>query len=111
MEAERKEYERAFNTFSLALEIEREINNVEGIANLLNNIGVNFYEMGEYDKALEYYEQSMPLFKATNNLNRLPAIYHNFARVYLAQGKIDRGTEICRARFADRKRDGKQEWQ
>jgi hypothetical protein len=50
MEAEMKDFDRALNTFNQALEIERKINNVEGIANLLNNIGVNFYEKGNTTK-------------------------------------------------------------
>lgn len=62
------------------------INNKEGVANCLNNIGYIYFIKGDISNTLLYYNKALLLYKEINFKEGLAASYINTAAIYIEQG-------------------------
>jgi tetratricopeptide (TPR) repeat protein len=69
------------------LQIRKEINDILGCANTLNNSGVLYYRQKNYDKAMEYYEQSLKYLKGLEEGDLLSLVLCNISCLLFDKGK------------------------
>lgn len=63
------------------------------IANICNNIGLNYEEEGNYLKAEEYYLKTEKIFEEEKNIEHLAITYGNFGNLYYVEGNYKKGLE------------------
>lgn len=86
-------YAESVSWFQKALELQREMGDLEGVATTLNNIGLNYKLRGNYDKAIEYYEQTMQIDEELGKGNEIAITLNNIGMVYRGWGKYDKAIE------------------
>ncbi len=82
---DKKEYSIAIDYFLRADDIYREINNIEGKANIYSNIASCYVSLGEVDKVLTYYDTSYRLYKKIDDNLGILTIYINKSLFYEKQ--------------------------
>ena len=83
-------YSKAINYFQQSLEITRELNNQQQIAQTLNNIGLNYLHSGKLDLAESYFEQSLVISEELQDARELAMCYLNLGGINLHKGMYDR---------------------
>ncbi|WP_321286029.1 tetratricopeptide repeat-containing sensor histidine kinase [uncultured Sunxiuqinia sp.] len=79
-------YPEAVGNYSAALEIFRQINDVQNMAETLNSIGLVYYYLGEYNQAAENLYQALDLFSKQNLIEDKARVYSNLAMVFTRTG-------------------------
>ena len=83
----------ALTHFRLSLKVFEEIDNKEGIANLLKNIGSVYWRQGNQPKALDYYIRSLTITEELGDKREMAGVLHNTAMIYQQQGDLDKALE------------------
>jgi tetratricopeptide (TPR) repeat protein len=65
-----------------ALIVSKLCNDYIGIAWSMNNIGVNWYDLGDIHKALSYYEEAVIIFRSVNDIHGEAQILNNIGLVW-----------------------------
>ena len=86
-------YSEAIEWFQKALDLQREMGDLESIASTLNNIGLNYKMRGNYDKAIEYYEQTIRIDEELDKGSEIAITLNNIGMVYRLWGKYDKAIE------------------
>ncbi len=73
-----------------ALLLAKEINNIQGQAIALNNLGESNYFQNKYDKSLNYYFKSLFLFKELNDTNKISELSINIGNTYCELAEYDK---------------------
>jgi len=90
-------YRRANNisesnkSYFKSLEINKKMNNLFGISMCCNNLGVNYFALGEYEKALNNFKQSLTIKTEQNHLIETHPTLINIAQTYIKLSKPDSG--------------------
>ncbi len=87
------EYDRALETAEKAERISRGINNMEKLADSLDNSGLSCWHLGRYHDALKYYEQSIRILEETDGKSVSPSTLNNIGAVYWNLGKYNRAMD------------------
>ncbi|NEO06888.1 MULTISPECIES: tetratricopeptide repeat protein [unclassified Moorena] len=81
------QFQAALKSWQEALRIYRQLEDRQGIANSLNNLGLAYYRLGEYGKAIEFHQQSLSLSREledrqgqANSLGNLGLAYYNLGQ-------------------------------
>ncbi len=74
--------------FQKSLEIFREIEDNEGVATLLQNLGRICQDRNDIPGAKEYYDQSLSIWESLDNKDGIFYVLNNFGGLYLEEGKI-----------------------
>lgn len=77
--------EKAMEYYSKCLEIQREINDKEGISTTLNNMANTIAYQGNISKALELYFESLKLRESMKDKEGMAGAYNNIATTYMVQ--------------------------
>ncbi|MBW8051208.1 MAG: tetratricopeptide repeat protein [Cytophagales bacterium] len=85
--------DKALEYYLQGLEIQKEINDKQGIAYSLSNIGVIYYNQGNPDKALENFLQSLETRKEINDKEGIAQSLNNIGFIYNNQGNPDKALE------------------
>lgn len=80
--------------FKTAILIAKKNNHLIGESNMLNNIGVTFFNRGELDSALVYYQQSVKIDEQLGDESRKASSLNNVAIIYSIQGRYSEALEI-----------------
>ena len=69
--------------------------NTDAYANLMNNIGVTYWEKGEYDKSLYYYLKSQEISRRLRlqNTSVYAALVQNIGSVYSKKGDYNKALQ------------------
>ncbi len=86
-------YSEAIEWFQKALDLQREIGDLESVASTLNNIGLNYKMRGNYDKAIDYYEQTIRIDEELGKGSEIAKTLNNIGMVYRIWGKYDLAIE------------------
>jgi adenylate cyclase len=86
-------YSEAITWFQKALDLQREMGDLESMASSLNNIGLNYKMRGNYDKAIEYYEQTIRIDEELDKGSEIAKTLNNIGMVYRLWGKYDKAIE------------------
>lgn len=82
--------DEAIKCFSDALTIRNQIsNNLYGIGETLNSLGVAYYYKGQLTKALEYYKESLNIKQKLGNKQQIAIALNNIGDVYHTQGELN----------------------
>lgn len=76
-------YPEALVQYQRSLDVFESIGFKTGIANILSNIGVVYYNNGEDTKAIEYHLQSLKVSEAINDRMRIATSLNNIGGVYM----------------------------
>ncbi len=68
--------------WKLALEVFESINDLNGVSNMLNNLGAVHFNGGDDEKAIDYYLQSLRVAEQTNDSLRIVTALVNIGTVY-----------------------------
>ncbi|CAN5565851.1 hypothetical protein BH11BAC1_BH11BAC1_21460 [soil metagenome] len=85
--------EKAIIFYQQALSIAQSINNAEGIATCLTNIGKVKQDKGENEEAIKLYEQALAICIKAKNNSIAAAITNNLGIVYLKEGNTQKVLE------------------
>lgn len=69
--------------WKLALEVFESINDLNGVSNMLNNLGAVHFNGGDDEKAIDYYLQSLRVAEKTHDSLRIVTALVNIGTVYL----------------------------
>ncbi len=81
------ESQKALDSFSEALPINRALQNRRSEATTLNNIGLTYGNLGEYQKALDFFIQALPIHRAENNRQMEATTFNNMGVVTRRMGE------------------------
>ena len=79
----------ALNSYLKVYEIFKELEDKDGIAGILNNIGVAYYNIGDVDKGVDYHFKSLKIYEELDNKEGISACLSNIAYVYDDQGEVE----------------------
>jgi serine phosphatase RsbU (regulator of sigma subunit) len=65
--------------------------NKKGIADLYNNIGLNYQDLGNFVNAERYYFKALQMYEQQNNQEGMASIYTNLGNLYDLQGDYKKG--------------------
>jgi len=87
------QYDNAEKYYKKALDIARQINDVEETANNLNNLGQVYFAWGEYDKAISSFTQTLEIDQERQIDEYISVDLNNIGKVYFSWKKYDRAIE------------------
>ncbi len=81
--------------YEQALAIYKELNDQEGVASILNNVGTIYERQGDYSQALKKYNESAKAFGQIDNGKKKETIaLANIGNVYYTLGRFDKALEF-----------------
>jgi signal transduction histidine kinase len=87
------DFHAALKADNIALESSILIQDSTRIATAYNNVGHDYYDLGEYDEAYHYFIQSYRVASAVKDSLTMTIALHNVGRVYKELGQYDRAME------------------
>ena len=79
-------YEEALHYYSRCLEFRITSGNQEGIASVLNNMGLVYFEQGDHSNALKYYLKSLKIEENLKNEKGIANSLNNIGLIYKEEG-------------------------
>ena len=73
--------------------ISKKINNKKCIADVANQLGNNYYYLGDYDNAIRNFLETLTAFESINNLEEVANCYNNIGSVYAEQQNYKKALE------------------
>lgn len=86
-------YSAALQYDNLSLENDILLKDSSKISRDYNNIGNDYYDLGEYDDAFFYFTQSHRIATAVHDTLRMLVAYHNVGRVFKELGQFERALD------------------
>ncbi|MCF8448454.1 MAG: tetratricopeptide repeat protein [Taibaiella sp.] len=84
----KNEFDKQLENFNHALDLYSQINDQDGIASVLGNIGISFDDQSNYPMALEYYFKALKIYEQLNDLDGIMTNLSNIGLVYESQGEL-----------------------
>jgi len=84
----------ALQNFKKSIEILRELDDKQALADNYTDIGILKYRAGKYVVAENYYNQALDIHKELNNEPGLAKVYRNFGNLYFKQGDFPLSVEF-----------------
>ncbi|HEX8918055.1 MAG TPA: tetratricopeptide repeat protein [Chloroflexota bacterium] len=101
-----RKYEQAAVAFETALELYREVDDEQQIANGLGNVALVAFEQGDFERAARLHEESLELWRKTGNERGISSALRNLGAVTNVLGRPDRAQMLFEEGLAiDRKRE------
>lgn len=79
-------YEEALHYYSRCLKFRITSGNQEGIASVLNNMGLVYFEQGDHSNALKYYLKSLKIEENLKNEKGIASTLNNIGLIYKEEG-------------------------
>lgn len=90
----KKDFPKALDLFTKALDISEQNDFKNHIASELNNIGLVYYSQGDYARCLDYYNRSIDILRETGDSMKVAQSLMNTGIVYKKQGVYDKATAL-----------------
>jgi signal transduction histidine kinase/Tfp pilus assembly protein PilF len=84
---------RALNYFLKSVQLKEELDDQQGMAALLSNIGIIHGKLNDEDRALRYHLLAAKSFQENSDRQGLAYSYNNIGVIYLNRGKYDQALE------------------
>ena len=81
------EYGKAIKLYKEALEISKRIEEPQGIAIALSNLGLTYFQQGAYDEALYKLQKALAIVEEIGALRLKPVLLDNIGEIYDAKGQ------------------------
>ncbi|QXP78023.1 MULTISPECIES: sensor histidine kinase [Winogradskyella] len=81
---------KASKNFGLSLKLYKELNDIRGQANAINNLGVSYRKIYNLDEAKKYYEHSLELSKSIKDTTLIAQTLVNIGNIYGWRYKSDK---------------------
>ncbi len=89
----RDDLNKAIFYFTKAIEVSKEINNIEVIPVALNNLGFIYKLQGDILKALDYYHESLKLNTQLHDEKEMALAFNNIGSIYFKQNDLDKASK------------------
>lgn len=73
-----------------ALRLYQELGQLTGQADTLNNLGLDYFSLGEWPEAVRRFEESVQIASRIGDLDLIAMVHNNLGEVFLAQGELER---------------------
>ncbi|MHA1453499.1 MAG: tetratricopeptide repeat protein [Promethearchaeota archaeon] len=80
---QKKNFEKSYKYHSEALALNEELQNIEGVARDLGNLGLNYWKWGKIDVALEYLNKAIQMDEENQFNRHLAEMYGNLGQLYM----------------------------
>jgi signal transduction histidine kinase/tetratricopeptide (TPR) repeat protein len=87
-------YDQAIKYHLEALDIRRNVGDINGMAISYANLGICSRQIGEFDKGISYYESAIENAEAAGNRTQYHRVHDNLGSLYLGIGDYDKGLEM-----------------
>ncbi len=84
------EFDSALDQLKKALNIRRELEDLNGQASSLSNLGNVYLHKGKIDKGLENFQKSLEIFKKIGDKGDIAKLLLNLGNVYLRKGDLEK---------------------
>src|SRR4030042_2742376 len=81
---------QAFDYFQQSQEKREQVNDRQGLAQTLNNIGITYLSSGKLDMARDYFERSLTISEDINDANENASSLFRIGTIYNYKGQYDR---------------------
>ena len=88
------DFTQASHLFHSSLKIFVDLKDMDGKANLLNNLGTVYYKWRDYEEALGYFNRAAHISDSLNLTHSLLLAYNNIGAVHLAMDNIEDGLDL-----------------
>ncbi|MCB0408756.1 MAG: tetratricopeptide repeat protein [Flavobacteriales bacterium] len=99
----RANYYEAVKYYHQSLSLYEKIEQKQGQAQMLNNLGLIYKELEEYDTALVYYNKSLVLKESINDQWGISSTYSNIGNIYRKKGNHSKALEFHQKSLAIKK--------
>jgi len=99
-------YQEAFQTWEQALQIYREIQDLNAQGLLLSNLGIAYGSVGQTQKSLDYYQQALTIFKQSGVIAGEGLTLGNIGTAYNLLGQYQKASEAFQQSLAIAKQMG-----
>jgi tetratricopeptide (TPR) repeat protein len=93
-------FTQASTLFHNSLGIFVGLGDMDGEANLLNNLGTVYYKWGDHEEALEFFHRAMHISDSLGLQQSLLLTYNNIGAVHLAMNNYEKGLELFQKSLA-----------
>ncbi len=83
----------AEKSYQTALALYKNNNNITGVAQALNNIGIIYKNKKKYDKALDYFNESLAISKSINDQYQASMNLFEIGVIYMKRGYYDKALD------------------
>lgn len=103
---EEGDYENAPMLLQQALEIYRELQDENGIADMHMQLGWAYMRMGKYDQVSAHMEEALAIYRKTGNVLRMGFILGGLGELDIRQGQYERAVRLLEESLAVRQEHG-----
>jgi tetratricopeptide (TPR) repeat protein len=82
------------------LEIQRNLQDKNGITNALNNLGILAHLQGDYLQAITHYQESLKYSREIGDTRAIAAVLHNLSMIYQEKGELVQTEELLKESLA-----------
>ncbi len=98
--------DKAVDCFRRSLSVLEKAEDISGMANVHNNLGILHYNQGEYENARSAYDDGLKLYERLKDQSGMALLYNNIALTYWTSGSWDIAIELCEKSLRIRERIG-----
>jgi tetratricopeptide (TPR) repeat protein len=88
------DFEKASTFLTECLEIQRSLQDKNGIANVLNSLGILSHSQGDHAKAIDHYQESLKYRREIGDTRGIAASLHNLSMIYQEKGEFAQAEEL-----------------
>jgi tetratricopeptide (TPR) repeat protein len=92
--ADKGEWDCAIEYYQRALEIDKYMGDMHGVAAAWGNLGIVYRRKGEWDLALEFLQRSLEIVEQMGDIDDMAKTYNDLGIVYANKGQWDRAIEF-----------------
>lgn len=92
--ADKEDFGKAKEYYTLSYELSKELNDTDGILDVLNNLGGIYIRQKEYDLAMDYFFQALNGYRNLKYNRGILVTSGNIASVYFQQGKYEQARAL-----------------
>ena len=89
-------FEDALTCFNKAIEFNKKIGRMEGVAGQLANIGINFRMQKKFDEAKPYFIEAHDSFLKIGNTKKIATSFSNLGLLYYDLKEIEKAQKCCK---------------
>ena len=94
------DYYQASVFLNECLEIQRSLQDKNGVANALNSLGILAHLQEEYDRAIAHYQESLNYRREIGDTRGIAALLHNLSMIHQEKGEFVQAEELLKESLA-----------
>ena len=92
-----KDYEKAISNMQVELDLERDLEDIDGQCRVLSNLGYTYYKMRKFDKSLESHRRQMTLAMRAQLFQSVASALNALGHIHVARNDFRSAVSMPRA--------------